>query len=684
MLTTKLTRAIGGNTDLLTSQSFVFQGATQDSEQVILIVLLSASGEDVFTKLRNLGFQTENTFFSNEASISERLNQTMETLKEQTSSLTQTSILLAALKDEALYMLSVGDASVQLLRNQKTSQLIESRDTQIVSGSLQEQDRVLFLSPRFPSTKNPDFENLPEVQTEPEVLEQLVQTAPEQPGFEAEISPTPPPRSWDDYFIQRLLLSDQEVIEQEIENYLQQQEAPEPIAVVLLSTQGLEPDQITEQEPRAQRDSEIRVNVAPEPNTVIMDQNRLEDEPLYSYQPKDHNREDELKSTKFKIPKFSPKLKRALYQLVFPLSFRKLGVLLFILLAVIFGSALSFYQYQQRNQLKNQFTQAVEGVKSNLAQAASQKDTNLNGARESITSAQTNYQKALGLIKDAPELKDLALQIAEAQKTILKTTEITNWSPFLSLDLIKPGFSAKRMSFSVGKILLLDQSQKSLVMVDTKTKNNELLAGSTQLGNAQFASLNGSFSFIYSTDKGLLRVDTNNKKISTVATPDKEWGRIADLFSFSSNLYVLDGGNNQIWKYVPTENGYSDKQIYLKDNQNLDFANANQLFIDYSVWVIKEDANIYRFTAGSKDFYSIGGLDTPLTNVQAFYAPEEADQAYLLEPSNKRIVVTKKNGEYISQYTSEFLANATDLIYDEDQKILYILAEGKIQQTTLQ
>ena len=281
-------------------------------------------------------------------------------------------------------------------------------------------------------------------------------------------------------------------------------------------------------------------------------------------------------------------------------------------------------------------------------------------------------------------MQELNTQLEQAQKNILKTSEITDWQTFLSLDLIRPGFTAKRMSFSVKKLLLLDESQKSLSLVDIETKSNQLLAGQTQLGEAQMAALNGDFAFVYSTDKGLVRIETNKRQLTTVAAPDKEWGRVADVFAFSANVYLLDAGQNQIWKYVPTQSSYTEKQIYLKDNQGLDFAESKQLFIDYSVWVLKENAELIRFTAGAKDFYSIGGLDEPIEQIDIIFAPEEEDKIFLLDPQNKRIVITKKNGEYISQYTSERFATATDLVYDEETKSLYLLEGGKIHQTTIQ
>lgn len=239
------------------------------------------------------------------------------------------------------------------------------------------------------------------------------------------------------------------------------------------------------------------------------------------------------------------------------------------------------------------------------------------------------------------------------------------------------------MSYSVGKILLLDESQKSLFQIEIKTKNNQLIAGQTQLGDAQYASLNGDFAFVYSRDKGLLRIETPKRQITTVATVDTEWGEITDIFGFSSNVYLLDAKNNQIWKYVPAGSGYTEKQIYLKDNQGLDFTNAKQLYIDFSVWVLRDLPEIIRFTAGTRDFYSIGGLDTPLNQVEAIFAPEKEDLLFILDPQNKRVLMTKKNGEYISQYTSDVFAAATDLIYDEESKTLYVLENSKIHQTTL-
>lgn len=672
MLTTKITKAIGGNSDLLTSQSFVFQGAVSESEQVMLIVLLSGTGEDVFTKVRNLGLLTEQHFFNNDQEenppvtnqqlaaeenpelislneepssfkkihkdmpLTERLRLTMELIQEQSKDVFQKSILLAVLKDEVLYMLSSGEDKVLLLRDEKSRSLIHQGDTQLISGYLQPGDKVLFLSPRLEMQGFNQTESFPE---------------------------------WDDYFIQRLLLSDQAVVEEEIGNYLQQLEIPEPIAVVLLSTQTQEHEVFYDEEQQEIVEPEYSAS-EPTPLSERRRQKRL-GIPTFPKLPS------------FSIPRLPTRFRRSLFRLIFPLSFKKIGFLAVIVLAILVSGSIWVYQFQQKNIQKRELAQALDQTRNNLAQAEGSRESNLEAAKEYLATAEQSLQKAQSIEKENTQVQELNMQFEQAQKSILKTAEITDWQTFLSLDLIRPGFSAKRMSFSVKKLLLLDESQKSLSLVDIETKNNQLLAGQTQLGDAQVASLNGDYAFVFSQDKGLLRIETIRRQITTVAPLDKEWGRITDVFGFSSNVYLLDAGQNQIWKYVPTQSSYSEKQIYLKDNQGLEFADSKQLFIDFSVWVLKENAGLFRFTAGTKDFYSIGGLDEPLEQIERIYAPEEEDKVFLLDNKNKRLVLTKKNGEYISQYTSERFATATDLVYDEETKILYLLEGGKIYQTTL-
>ncbi len=218
--------------------------------------------------------------------------------------------------------------------------------------------------------------------------------------------------------------------------------------------------------------------------------------------------------------------------------------------------------------------------------------------------------------------------------------------------------------------------------MDLENKTNQILAGNTQLGDAKFASLNGDRAFVYSQDKGILSVDLDTKKTITVSKVDSEWGKVSDIFGFSSNIYLLDTLKNQIWKYVPIASGYAEKVSYVKDSK-VDLAGGKKLYIDYSVWVLKLGGEILKFTGGSPDFFSIGGLDKPIEEVTSFFVSEEEDNLYLLDSINSRILVLQKNGQYQKQIQGDKFKTASDFVVDEKGKKIYLLESNKIFQIEL-
>lgn len=261
-----------------------------------------------------------------------------------------------------------------------------------------------------------------------------------------------------------------------------------------------------------------------------------------------------------------------------------------------------------------------------------------------------------------------------ADKSIINQTD---WPVFLSIDLIKTNFVTSRLSFSLGKILLLDDREKTLVLIDIAQKTPLILAGSSQLGQASIASLNADNAFVYSEDKGLLNVNVQSKKVTTVAKPDSEMGRVLDIYGFASNLYVAEEGttSGKIWKYAPIISGYSDKIPYLKGQAN--FSGAKRMIIDYSVWVTK-DQEVFKFTGGANDSFSVSGLSKNIGEVSSLSVPEEGENLYILDKPNSRIVVLTKSGVYKAQYVGDKFKSATDITVDLEGKKIYLLEGGKI------
>ena len=363
----------------------------------------------------------------------------------------------------------------------------------------------------------------------------------------------------------------------------------------------------------------------------------------------------------------------------FPKSGRGRLMLACLLIAIIvLGIGFKYKTSQDQHKIA-QFNQALQEAKDRLNAAEGLASLNPGEAKNKLEGAKDKVNKALELDPKSTDAENLKKLIDEKSASILQESSVSDFPLFLGLDLIKKNFKAKQMSLSSGKLLLLDPDTKTLVLVDLAKKSNQILAGGSQLGEGVMASLNGGLAFVYSKDKGILKIDSTNQKVSTVAKKDDEWGDIKDLYAFAGNIYLLD--SNQIWKYLPTADGYSDKRKYL--TTKVDFSNALRMQIESSVYILKQGGEILRFTRGEKDNFSLGGLPSGVKDPKSLFVSSDTDNLYLLDSGNSRLLILTKTGSYKGTISGQKFATATDLVVDEKGKKVYLLEGGKIYSVDL-
>lgn len=373
-----------------------------------------------------------------------------------------------------------------------------------------------------------------------------------------------------------------------------------------------------------------------------------------------------IKLTRPRLPKFR------FSKIVYP----ALGVLLLIGLFFIFRAFQSYQVTQRSFNLK--FSQAQ--VKMLQAKALNESDP--DAAKTSYQESKLNIKQALEILPKEKKALSLLLEINNLNSAIYKTTEVTNWSSFLTLNLIKQDFKSNRLSLSGNNLAILDQTQQSLVLVNLDTKAPVILAGSEQMGQAELASINGEMTFSYSEDKGIVQVDNLSKKSTQIVGVDKDWGKVKDLVGFATNVYLLDSIKNTIWKYVATSNGFS-KYPYLDEDTKVDFLGAKQMLIDGSLWILKPAAEVLKYTAGVEDFFAFSKIDGEVADITSIYTSDETKYIYLIDPNNSRVLLLKKNGEYYAQIKGDKFKTASDLVVREDQKKLYLLENNVIYQLDL-
>ncbi len=164
-----------------------------------------------------------------------------------------------------------------------------------------------------------------------------------------------------------------------------------------------------------------------------------------------------------------------------------------------------------------------------------------------------------------------------------------------------------------------------------------------------------------------------------LAGTDK-WQQPAAMASYRGNLYVLDAGANQIYRYSPTAGGYeAAPDDWFALSQARDLRGAVDMAIDGAIYILYGAGRLEKFMRGDKQPFSLEGLAQPLQQPVALYTDvdDEAKHVYVADPGAQRVVQFAKDGRFVRQFRfreGDFFARITDLRVDEASARLYFTA----------
>lgn len=147
-----------------------------------------------------------------------------------------------------------------------------------------------------------------------------------------------------------------------------------------------------------------------------------------------------------------------------------------------------------------------------------------------------------------------------------------------------------------------------------------------------------------------------------------------DLFSsYLSSLYFLDQETCKIVKYQKTgDSKWSPAKIWPKDSEEACF-NPKSITVDGSVWILNKDNSVLRYYSGSlKETIKLNFFPYP-ENISMIIAKPNLSYLYLLEPAEKRIVITDKTGQIIKQFQSDKFNDLKDVVISSSGETIYLL-----------
>ena len=315
----------------------------------------------------------------------------------------------------------------------------------------------------------------------------------------------------------------------------------------------------------------------------------------------------------------------------------------------------------------------AEPIEKKRLEAESSSKMNLVGSKKLLEEARAAFEEGKGDFIDTKfknNLADLEMKLEQSWQTASgeKESELVNQ---INFDLIRQGFVGSKFSWSSdSNFLALDGALGVIARVETVQKEIKIIAGKGEGQEWLDLVPLGKNGFVLGR-RGIGPISGEIKLTdfdSAVSDP-------VALGYFGSNLYLLDRGNREIYKYTVSGETLGERQRWLKQGEVIDLSTPVDLAIDGDVWLVGGSDKLERFRRGVKENYSLSGV--PEGAVFSRVAVErEGDRVALLDKVHGWIIMFKKeDGSFVSQLNSGQFMEAGDIEFDGEGK-LWVLAKG--------
>ncbi len=345
------------------------------------------------------------------------------------------------------------------------------------------------------------------------------------------------------------------------------------------------------------------------------------------------------------------------------------GIILLVILAVSIGFGI---RQRKVNDRKEQYQTLLTEANSEVDQAISLASTNPEESRQLFLSSEQKLDQILELKVKDTEVSELQKKIEDSRAAVLGEYSV-NMESFLDLGLLSSGFIGNEISFSGGNVYVLDKSGAKVVSIAIDTKKSEVVSGPDVIENpAGLASYEGNV-FVLLPD-GIYLVE--NKKTRVI---EKTWGGDALIYAFAGNLYVLDKGGNQIYRYTgQSGNIFGSQQNWLSSSTTANFSDVLEWGMNGAVYVLYPNSKVLKYSLGSPQNFSISGVFPEIGSIDSLCADSDNEYVYLLDRAGSRVVVIDKNGKYKAQYLSDQIGNATKMVVSEAEGKIILLTGNKL------
>lgn len=354
-------------------------------------------------------------------------------------------------------------------------------------------------------------------------------------------------------------------------------------------------------------------------------------------------------------------------------SYLAFAVLILLLISVVFGA------WRRSNILKDRkYSEVEQQIQQQMDEVVSIADLNPERARYLLLESKKAVDKYISDTSDESYVKKgqfLVDFIDQTEEKALRRSEV-DVSPIVDLDVISTG--AKFSGF------YLDEEGNAL-MYD---KNSSVIHGFNLSDKSSFevGKVDGVMDISYYNDRvfsvgsgGVVASNLEGGDSEVVVEQDDVFENIQFIDMFAGNIYLLDRGTGEIWKYPVLDDGWGSRRRWFATGIVLDLSNVIDFRVDGDIWLLTSTGKLERYSRGAPVDFSMEGFADRFSDPASVFVTEE--NVYVLERGERRVVVFDIEGKYVRQYVAEDFTNGLDFVVSED--VGYVLTSSQIVSFSL-
>ena len=383
----------------------------------------------------------------------------------------------------------------------------------------------------------------------------------------------------------------------------------------------------------------------------------------------------------FKTNSLINRIKEDFYRLNnLPENYRKKKftfIFVFIIFIVLIWSVGLGVQRRQENKQLEKIKISRQVIEKKLKQADEEAFLNLTQALSYITEAKTELVTLKKTVsnKHEKEINEIEQLISSTEAKLLKKEE-KNFQEFSDLALENKEAQGTKLSLDQDNLLIFDEKTKVGYLLSLTKKSLEKKE-LPELKTKGLVAYYQDLIFIFVPNEGIYKIEQGKSK--RIIENDKDLKEPIDLKVYNGNIYLLDKGKDEVYKYLVAEGGYSSKQSYFVSGSAIDLSDANSMAIDGAVYIDFSNY-IAKYTSGIRDEFKTSFPEENISLTRVF-TDRDLDKVYAWDKSQGTIYVIAKNGSYEKQINSSIISKATDFVVFENN--IYLLVGQKIYKVNV-